>query len=417
MNKLRFLLLLAVSLIPLIGAFGDFGYEQIKVLFFILSISLIGFIWLLNKPKIKWSKVKIASLIFILLLLLTSLVGIDAKQSIFGSDPYFQGWLIYAYLFLFSIIISSFEIKLLYYGFTLTASALVVSLLAIEDWILKNLLDFSVPNYADRVVSTFGQPNFYAGFLLLSLPFAYLLLKSSSKKLQIFALISGLILMLGILASSSRTAILMGFSLIILGLICELKMKSKFGAVVVGVIIISIFIALKFSLGIVGKEVSQPLITRNPDLTKESVEKRVYIWPQAFNIVLQKPLTGYGLENIGESFAGYFIENKHVIFEENLQIYPVLISLKDLNIDRSHNYILDLLLFSGLLGLLGWLGLLGMLFKRLRQTLHGRYMFVHVVSLVAYLIWTQFQNQSIVHLIYFWLLVGLIDRGSIDKGL
>ena len=30
-------------------------------------------------------------------------------------------------------------------------------------------------------------------------------------------------------------------------------------------------------------------------------------------------------------------------------------------------------------------------------------------SLILYLIWVQFQNQSIIHLIYFWLLAGIID--------
>ncbi len=192
-------------------------------------------------------------------------------------------------------------------------------------------------------------------------------------------------------------------------------MKLKIGFIVCGIIAVSVLLALKLSSGLVGSEVSGAIKISNPDLTRESVEKRAYIWPLAWKIGWQRPIIGYGLETIGKAFSDYFEENKHPLFEENLQVSPVLISMKDLNIDRSHNYILDLLLFSGGLGLLGWLGLVGVLFWKLGQntkhpTIVGKN--VLIVSLVTYLVWIQFQNQSIVHLIYFWLIVGMIDKES-----
>lgn len=59
----------------MVGAYQGFGYEQIKVLFFILSITLIGFIWLFQQPKINrgtiflrkinWDLIKISSGIFV----------------------------------------------------------------------------------------------------------------------------------------------------------------------------------------------------------------------------------------------------------------------------------------------------------------------------------------------------------------
>ena len=56
--------------------------------------------------------------------------------------------------------------------------------------------------------------------------------------------------------------------------------------------------------------------------------------------------------------------------------------------------------------------LLILLFKKLRQISYDRGKNVLVFSLVLYLIWIQFQNQSVVHLIYFWLLVGMVDQSS-----
>lgn len=42
---LKVLLVLVVFLIPLIGASSNFGYEQIKILYFLVSITLIGIFW------------------------------------------------------------------------------------------------------------------------------------------------------------------------------------------------------------------------------------------------------------------------------------------------------------------------------------------------------------------------------------
>ena len=220
----------------------------------------------------------------------------------------------------------------------------------------------------------------------------------------------GLVAMVGILISYSRSTILLALVLLLLGLTNELKLKFKVGLIAGVIVLGSIIIALNVSSGLVGNEVSKPFVTQNPDLTKESVEKRAYIWPEALKIAWQKPLTGYGLENIGQAFADYFEENKHPLFEENLKVSPVLISLKELSINRSHSYVLDLLLFSGVIGLLGWLGLVGVLLNKLRQNIHDREQNVLLISLITYLVWVQFQNQSVVHLLYFWLLVGLIDK-------
>ncbi len=412
MILLKILLLLTVFLTPLLGASNSFGYEQTKIAFFIFSSSLIGFIWLAGKPKLKWNLVKIASLGFIFILLVSSILGVDLKQSLLGSNPYFQGWLVYAYLGLFSVLVASSKIRLESYASVLVFSASLVGVCAIRQWVEVHLFHSPIPTYAGRVISTFGQPNFYAGFLLLTLPFSYLLFKTQSKKLCFLGWGSGLISLIGILMSFSRSTILMALLLLILGLVDQLKIKVKAGLVVLGTVVLSVFIALKFSSGIIGNEVSNPILTKNPDLTRDSVEKRVYIWPQAINIALQKPLTGYGLENIDKAFSDYFAASKHSLFEENLQIMPVLISLKELNIDRSHSYALDLLLFSGGIGLALWVSLVALLFWKLKQKtkIDGRYNYILMVSLITYLIWVQFQNQSVVHLIYFWLLVGMIDQ-------
>lgn len=411
-SLLKPLLLLTVFLTPLLGAYQALGYEQIKVLFFILSITLIGFIWVFKKPKLEWNLIRLASFIFILTLFIASVLGINPQGSLLGKEPYFQGTIVYAYLYLFSLLISQSKIKLESWAKVLTASSTIVAFLAIKDWVLLNIFQQAVPTYAGRVVSSFGQPNFYAGFLLLTLPFAYLLFKKGNQLMFLVILI----LITGIFVSYSRSTILLSLILFIFALLDLLKVKVKVGLLVLGVILISILIALKFSSGLIGTEFTKPVITNYSDQTKYTVEKRIYIWPQILEIGLQKPLFGYGLENIDQAFADYFLVNKHKLFEENVEVSPILISLKDVNLDRTHNYILDLFLFSGVIGVLSWVILVVLLIIKTIHYLRGREYNedILIAALITYLIWVQFQNQSLVHLVYFWLLVGLIDK-SIDK--
>lgn len=411
-SLVRAILLSTVFLIPLIGAYKGFGYEQIKVVFFILSNTLIGFLWLfhlMRNPKFKWSGITKAAGLFMVILLLTSLLGENSIQSLFGTQPYFQGIILYAYLFLFFLLVSVSKIKFYTWAYVLVGSATIVGLLAIKDWTLLNVFNSQIPNYAGRVVSTFGQPNFYAGFLLLSLPFFHFLLKKKTSFWP-WIMLGFLTTILAIIFSYSRISFLMLSLLILFWLIGELPFRKLIFWV--SLIILSIIFVLSINLGAgwMEKELLELKTTTNPDLTTIGVEKRYYFWPILGKLVLERPIQGYGLENIASVFSGYFEKNKHTLFEENLRVQPYMFGLKDLNLDRSHNYILDLLLFSGILGLLVWLFLVGLLIKKLIQSSVRAENTSLLLGLFTYLIWIQFQNQSVVHLVYFWLLAGLIDQ-------
>ena len=219
-----------------------------------------------------------------------------------------------------------------------------------------------------------------------------------------------LISIMAIIISESRVTFILLSLLILFALIWQLPFRKIIFLTALFFLLVTFILAINFGAGFLEREFKDVQSTINPDLTTIGVEKRYYFWPILWQLVLQKPLTGYGLENIAPVFSQYFEKNKHTLFEENLKVQPYMFGLKDLNLDRSHNYILDLLLFSGILGFLVWIGFVLLLFKKLRQKTHGRGKNVLIVSLVIYLIWIQFQNQSVVHLMYFWLIVGIIDK-------
>ena len=275
----KILLLLTVFLTPLLGAYKGLGYEHTKVLFFILSISLIAFIWMFKKPQFKWTAISKASGVFILVLLLTSLTGIDPKISILGTQPYFQGLILYAYLFLFFLLVSASKIKFEHWVYVLVGSATIIGLLAIGEWIQINLLSYQLPTYAGRVVSSFGQPNFYSGFLLLTLPFFNFLLKQKQKGFLV--LLGFLITILAIILSESKAAFLVLGALFILWLILELR-NNKLIILTITLVAISlaVFSSFYFTSGLFFKQIIQPLNVTDLDLihlTNVSVEQRASV--------------------------------------------------------------------------------------------------------------------------------------------
>lgn len=386
-------LLLTVFITPLVPASFGFGYELIKVLIFLSLIIISGliFVFLLyvKRVKIRWTKIKTASLLFLIILSITSFIGIHAFESLAGKYPYYQGLILYWFLFLFFLINSETKIAKKGLVNAIVFSALAVSVVSIIQFIMLNFLKMETPNYAGRVVSTFGQPNLYSGFLLFSLPFA------SQLKFKKYLVI--LIISTGIILSFSKAAIILLFALSLIWLFKKFKKKG----VLIFLALVFLLNALVFSLGnssgIIWDEVLRPLTNQGTE--GDVIEKRIYIIPIMLDIYSKSPVFGFGVDSINNLYRAYFAD-----FKPELKNYPPLyFNLMNLTVDRSHNYFLDLSIFSGLIGLLAYLYLLFLLFKSKKPV------FIKVF-LILYLIWIQFQVQSIAHLMLFWLVAGAIEN-------
>lgn len=394
-NILNFFLLAIIFITPLIPAYFGLGYELIKVLSFLVLTLISGFIFVyllsVKKIKIRRSKIQAAGLVFLIILSITSVLGIHPVESLAGGHPYFQGLILYWFLFLFYLMVSEIALDRKILNKVITFSASLVSAIAVVQFVLLNFFGQPVPAYAGRVISTFGQPNLYSGFLLLALPFAYQL-----KEKRIFWI---LIICLGIFLSMSKAAVIL-----LLGLALYIFFKnSKSKGGVIFLMLVFLLNALTFSMdkstGLVWDEVVRPF-------TKEGtegylVEKRAYIFPVLFEIYLKSPVFGNGIDSINYLYKGEFAD-----FKPELKNYPPLyLNLMNLTIDRSHNYFLDLMIFSGALGILVYLYLLFQVFRTKAPGFLKAFM-------ILYLIWIQFQVQSIIHLILFWAVIGIIDNSK-----
>lgn len=418
---LRICLLSLIFFLPLLSPNLGLGYEQIKVFFFIALTTLAGFIWILRaqfkKEKINFFQSLLSGhiIIFLQILLVTSLVGVNPVLSLLGQPPYYQGWLIYAYLGLFALLVAYAKISLLSWAKVLTLSSLMVSGLAIWDWISRHLFSQEVASYAGRVVGSFGQPNFLAGFLLLILPFSFFLFLKERRNWRRVGLIGIIGAIGGVIVSESRTTIFLLFLALVWAVLSK-YFKGRWvwailPLVISALLVSSLYFSARFSTGVAWQEIIEPLSLQNMASANPSdpVEKRFYIWPIAWKLIEQRPFLGSGLDTVDLRFAEYWRVNYHFLFEANNRPSAVLIRLKDLGISQTHNYSLDLMVFSGIAGFLSW-GILVVLL--LKKTTH----WVIFFSLVLYLFWIQFQNQSIVHLAHFWLLLGIVESGVKDRG-
>ncbi len=387
---LQSLVVLILLVTPLLSNFLGLDFEQSKVAFFVIVVNLAALVWLgyLIKQRktlqFKLTLIHTLVLIFVVTLAITSYFGLDWSGSLIGRPPYFQGLIIYLELYLFYLIIATCQVKLKLVALVISLAATIVSLGAINQFLQA---------LAARPIGSFGQPDLYAGFLILALPFVVFCFNSIKgfwPKLGHSAIV--FVVVLAIVVSQSRTAIILLF---LVGLLTLWQFLPKLRLYL---IILALTLASLLTYLALPRLVETEWVTPQSQqwLIHNSPEKRLYIWLVSYHLILARPWTGYGLDNL------------ELVFNHSVaDIFPPSVSFGviNLNIDRAHSYSLDLLFYGGVGALVIWLVLLGAALKKSSQPPQKN-------VLIIYLIWSQFEVQSIAHLILLWGIIGLIERTS-----
>ncbi len=285
--------------------FVTFGhiYEGAKIFVFWVGSFLLILYWLIKKRaefiKVlnKWD---VWYWIWILLLVTSSIFGIDPMKSIIGGGYRHQGVIFFIALWLVgkSFHLISKKSKIIFNNYFIIAVILQCLLV-----ISQKLFNFDLTN--GRPMGTFGEANAVSGFINLGLFF------SQNMYFVILIFFSNLVL-------QSRTGIIM-----FLILITPLLFKSK--KIFILLIMLSLIIVIGFSLD-------------RKNSSQFKFEDRGVFNKIAFSAISKRPIFGYGLES-GD-----------IVFEQEFK--KIGINLEDLMIDRSHNLFLDILIWSGILGLI-----------------------------------------------------------------
>ncbi len=281
------------------------------------------------KPNIIFTSI----LIFIFVLIVTSILGINFERSFWSTYERMTGIFTFLHLLAFFVILTSTFKKREDWEKILAVSVLVGVIICIT--VLTN------SGLSTRGGGTIGNTSFLAAYLLFDIFFALVLfLQQKSSFLRVFSGISLLFLIPTLLLSTARGAIAsfwFGLFLILLGYLLFSKKKKlqKIGAGLVFCLVILAIVAL----------IIQPFFLKDKvESVLKDMKPRFVVWEKGWKGFLEKPIFGWGPENFNVVFTKFF--NPCVFLSE---------CGGEIWFDRVHNVVLDTLVNSGIIGLLSHL--------------------------------------------------------------
>jgi len=251
-------------------------------------------------------------------------------------------------------------------------------------------LDILTANGIFRVTGSFDNPAGFAICLSIGFPACYYLWTQPNKWGKRLSIVVGLLIILAVLLSGSRTGV---FCLIVLSTLAilhyySISIKVKQFPILIGILLI-IICCLYF-------------------LKKDSADGRLLIWNCSWNMIMDKPWTGFGFAGFRENYmdyqAAYFRQ-----FSDSP--YAMLAG----NVSRPFNEYILLLVNFGLLGILA-LGAFIYAIVRLYQRNKSPLTFFAVQTLIGIAVFALF-SYPLVYPYIWWLLllsVGILLIGLKD---
>jgi putative inorganic carbon (HCO3(-)) transporter len=132
---------------------------------------------------------------------------------------------------------------------------------------------------------------------------------------------------------------------------------------------------------------------------------RGFIWKRVVELIKARPLTGYGLENLGEAFQKYYTQDMIEFWGEVR--YP----------DKAHNEYLHIAVTTGIPSLLVYLTLISqIILKGLTRLKNCKIMLLLLSSVIGYMT-AAFFNISVVSVAYvYWIFLGLLAGNNNTRG-
>jgi O-antigen ligase len=375
------------------------SFEIPKVLIFRLftALLLITVIWefYLNKKVLKdylniFKKHKYLNLIFFLPIfqLISIILNESYFLSILGSDQRQQGFInLVFYILLFCVFIHLFRKRILrkrILSYITFSSFLVMFIGFLQYFESFPYLRTKLAYENIRIFSTLGQANVYAAFLILIIPFFFLL---KTKFKYIFAVLA----FISICLTLSRVALAVSiFELILLSLI-EFKNRKrlfKYLALFLITACSSVFL-------IYGE-----LINRFRNF--ETLKVREFLFDASITAIKTKPFWGFAYDNF-RNYSATFINPEISKYEFSERVA-----------DRAHNIILDLLLSGGFSYLFIFiLFFLGLLFYLKRKKMNKEELIL-LIGLFSIFLYLQLNFLTVVLTIYSILVLSYLLTVSFE---
>ncbi|MBL7036260.1 O-antigen ligase family protein [Candidatus Microgenomates bacterium] len=365
-------------------------FEFNKIITLYIFTILIGTSWVVNSIKAKklifrHTILDIPVVLYLSALILSTIFSLDSNTSLLGYYSRFNGGLIsqICYSLLYWAFVSNVKKdqikKIVWY---LISGLLLSSILAILEHFHIGITcgvmglgwstDCWVQDVASRVYSTFGQPNWLAAFLSLTMPLTWVIIvdQNTSTNRRIVWTIISVVFFTTLLFTKSRSGLLgFGVSTIVFWSLYFKtynfsKTKHKRRLLKIFVILNSLFLLVFFTTKL-PKTNNAPVPQTGPALETggtESGEIRKNVWTGAIETWKRYPILGTGVE----TFA--FAYPMHKPLAHNL------VSEWDFIYNKAHNEYLNYLATTGTFGFLSYMVLIATSFILIYKTKKYEYL-------------------------------------------
>lgn len=351
MKKLLFYLLLLTVLTPLV--FFEklpFPYIVEKTLYFRFIFTLILGVWTIVAFKDKSylpqrNPLTVGMVCLALIGLLTAFLGQDFHASFWSGLERMEGWVGNLYMLLYFVVLSTSLKNNKEWHVFLMLSCVTASLLVI----LGIGKEYTLLIEGERLFTHIGNPMYVGLYLVLHLFIVFFLLLDSSNLFKKVSILIIPILLVGLFLSQTRSALLGFFAGLCVVVSSVIISQKKTRLVQVG-IIASLGSFIPLGMGYFYLQHSPLFLENHATIRRiftvftsnDTGISRLNSWKIAYSGFLEYPFFGWGQENYHYVFAKHFIP-------EMYQDAPWY--------DRSHNFMLDWLVFGGIIGFVGNLSL------------------------------------------------------------
>lgn len=413
-NVAKVTVILALSVIPAVfvplGGTTDHFYLPKVAAMIILALSFLA-VLAINKIRFKdivqKDRINISLFIYFILLAASVYAAENKVFAIIGVPGRWEGLVtITLYMFLFItarlyLVPDEGLFKII------LVTAIIVSIYGILQTMNFDPFPRDVlrENWSKRAFSTMGNPNFLGSYIVLIIPtsiYFYIINKN------ITGLTAYAILFYCLLSTGTRGAWLgtitsiMAFAAI--HYMYFRYSKGEFTRYIILLVITILLLAL-YNFNTEGAFIDRFLSIKrdadefltNGDRADYSGANRGFIWKRVAELIKKRPLTGYGIENLGEAFKKYYTQDMIELWNEVRYL------------DKAHNEYLHIAVTSGIPSLLVYLTFISqIILKGLFRLKNCKTALLILSSVIGYMT-AAFFNISVVSVAYvYWIFLGLL---------
>jgi len=395
-----------------------------KMFPFQISVLILLVIWAVlmlldfRKYRPRFNLLTIAVSIFYLVILLSCIFSLLPFRSFWGNAERMEGFISLFHFYLFFLAVSSIfftdkEVirKLV---FTSICIAFLGAIFPIME--LLKIVNMPVGENLSRPGGFFGNPTFFAGFLithLFLLVWYYLNFGRDKrfKQQKYWMIIMGVVMLIVFFWTQTRGSIIglmMGLFAALIASIFVIpdKKYKKIGIGAAGAIVILAALFFVFQSKIQESAISQkvPFIGRltNISLSDASTRARILNWQRSFKWWQQRPILGYGQDMFYQVFDRNYSGDDFVLSHERF--------------DRAHNKFFDVLVMNGIIGFFSYLFLLGvvayLIFLKIKRSekIIEKFSWLSIWALfIAYLVHNFFVFDTPANSIFFYFFLAFLN--------